>query len=67
MDVEESVKGNLRLAVKGGHLLLSLSRFASFSVMGCGYLRYMCHLPVLAINRLDPGFTFPCSDEMNSK
>lgn len=61
------VKGNLRLAVKGGYLLHSLSRFVSFSVMGHGYLRYMCHLPVLAINRLDPGFTFPCSDEMNSK
>ena len=62
-----SVKGNLRVAVKVRYLLSSLSRFASLSIMGHGYLRYMCHLPLLTVNRLDSGFTFPCSDEMNSK
>lgn len=61
-----SVKGNLRLSVIGRYLLSSLSRFASFSFMGHGYT-CVCHLLVLAINRSDPGFTFACSDEMNSK
>ena len=48
--------------MKGGYPLSALSRFASFSVMGHGYLRYMCHLLVLSLNRLDSGFIFPWSD-----
>jgi hypothetical protein len=60
-----SVKGNLRLAVKGGYRAIIVVEVCEF--FRHGYSRYVCHLPVWRLNHLAPGFTFSWSDEMNSK